>query len=152
VQWRRDLGTDCSSVAEIAKRYPREALIVSVSTEYLEALEDDLVSASEAVKERGSLMVISAGGQKKGRLEPNFLPCDSRLEHQFGRSRMALNVRTLESVLHQHVLGGIPIEAVRGHFERLLRGLPPADYPKREKGSDDQVYGFIERSLSQRPN
>jgi hypothetical protein len=144
VGWRR-----FASVADIAKKHPNEPLITALSVDYLAALRGDLIKARERLKNPESLVIISAGADKNGELAENFLPCDSRLEHQFGRSRMALNARVLEAFLNEFLNAGKAIGYVRTYFEELLKRLPASKYPLRERGSDEQVRGFIRKRLSE---
>ncbi len=138
-------------ISDIAHAYPNEPLIVAVSVDYLAAVQDDIKKARESLKTPDGLVIISAGAKKDGPLEGNFLPCDSRFEHRFGRGRMALNTRVLESFLKLH-LSGYSLVELRERYSNLLARLPPAEYPKRERTTDDSVRGFIESELRTNPD
>ena|ERR1035437_10990505 len=60
---------------------------------------------------------------------------------------MALNVRLLESLLEKYRPAKISMPALRAHYGDLLADLPPSEYPKRERTSDDQVLEFITQHL-----
>jgi hypothetical protein len=151
VAWRKSKVSGVGSIADIARRHPREPLIAALSDDYLSALREDLAKARGLLDNAASLVIISAGARKDGELAKNFLPCDSRLEHRFGRSRMALNARVLEAFLNQHLRDGRTIGSVREHYADLLGSLPPASYPVRERGSDDRVRSFIRTRLAKDP-
>lgn len=151
VAWRKSKGPGVGSIADIARGHPSEPLIAALSDDYLSALREDLAQARGLLVNAASLVIISAGAKKDGELAENFLPCDSRLEHRFGRSRMALNTRVLEAFLNQHLRDGRTIESVREHYADLLGSLPPAGYPVRERGSDDRVRSFIRARLAKDP-
>ena len=151
VAWRRSERSEAGSIADIARRHPHEPLVAALSSDYLAALHEDLVKARGLLDNPASLVIISAGASKRGELAKNFLPCDSRLEHRFGRSRMALNSRVLEAFLNQHVGDGRTIRSVRDHYGEMLDALPASNYPLRERGSDDQVRRFIRARLAEDP-
>jgi hypothetical protein len=134
-------------MSDVARVFPVEPLIVVVSVDYLGALQDDIAKARMYLQTPDSLVIISAGAKKEGVLAANFLPCDSRLEHRFGRGRMALNTRILESVLISHLNRKQSFAQIKGRYGKMLALLPRADYPKRERSSDDQVRAFVNSEL-----
>jgi hypothetical protein len=151
VKWRRGKGQKLASIVDVACAFPADPLIVAASEEYLSALHTDLEAARMCLSRRGGMVIISSGARKTGTLARNFLPCDSRFEHTFGRGRMALNVKILSSVVAGFSASEISIGKLRGHYRELLNGLPEAPYPMRVRLSDDDVRKFIRRQLRTQP-
>jgi len=134
-------------LAGIAKAFPNTPLIAALSSEYLRAVESDLTEARECLREPDSMIVISSGAAKNGSLETNFLPCDARMENMVGRGRSALNVRLLAAIIADHGERLRASELIK-RYNRMLKRLPEAAYPKREKSSDDDVREFIRRAIA----
>ena len=151
VAWRRSERSAVGSIADIARRHPHEPLVAALSSDYFAALREDLLEARGLLHNPSSLVIISAGANKGGELAQSFLPCDSRLEHEFGRGRMALNARVLEAFLNQHLVEGRTIRRVREHYGKMLDALPASNYPLRKRSSDDQVRRFIRARLAEDP-
>jgi len=144
--WRRD----CRTIADVARTYPTDFLLAAVSTDYLSALESDFSQARRCLVDEDNLLIVSAYARKSGELASSFLPCDARMEHNYGRGRMALNARILESVLRD-LKRGIPLRRIRESYGRILDHLPASTYPERERGSDERVRGFIRAELRRNP-
>lgn len=151
VKWRRGKGQKIASIVDVACAFPTDPLIVAASEEYLHALHVDLEAALMCLRRPSGMVIISSGARKTGVLAWNYLPCDSRLEHTFGRGRMALNVKILSSVVAGYSASEISIEKLRGHYTKLLSGLPEVRYPIRARMSDDDVRKFIRRQLRAQP-
>ena len=147
VKRRRRLGMEVASISDVAKLYPKQPMVVALSSEYLKAVEQDLLDARSHLKSADHLVVIAAGANKNGELKENYLPCDARFEHRFGRSRLALNARILRSILHKFPANQIHASVLGAHFGRILEKLPISKYPERESSTDETVREFIRREL-----
>lgn len=148
VSGRRQAGTSVASIADIARLYPRTPLVAAISNEYLRAVAHDLEATRAALADGDRLIIITAGAKKSGPLGANFLPCDSRLEHHYGRSRMALNARILRSLLQDFPAKDITANRLSSHFAPLLARLPKASYPERRPSEDETVRSFIRREIA----
>ena len=145
--WHKEQGHPISCVANLAKAYPSEPLIVALSPEYLTAVYRDLYTAREFLHNPNYLVIISSGSGKKGPLKNNFLPCDARMEHIVGVSRMALNARIIHHVLTANSINEINAIDLERKYSALLSDLPSANYPVREVSTDEEVLNFIRESL-----
>jgi hypothetical protein len=152
VRNRRKNGASVASIADIARIHPRDPLIVAASSGYLRAVALDLEASRAALDDGDRLVIIAAGARKIGPLIENYLPCDSRLEHRYGRSRMALNSRILRSVVCDFPVGDIRASRLSSHFRRILARLPKAGYPERRPSEDKTVCNFIRRRLAKDPS
>jgi len=146
-EWHKQQGNPISCVADLAKAYPSEPLIVALSPEYLTAVYRDLYTAREFLHNPNHLVIISSGSGKKGPLKNNFLPCDARMEHIVGVSRMALNARIIHHVLTANSINEINAVDLERKYSALLRDLPSANYPVRDASTDEEVLSFIRESL-----
>jgi hypothetical protein len=151
VKWRRGNGQKLASIVDVACAFPGDPLIVAASEEYLSALHTDLEAARMCLRRLNGMVIISSGARKTGPLAGNFLPCDSRFEHAFGRGRMTLNVKILWSVVAGYSAGEISIGKLRGRYQKILDGLPEAPYPTRVRMTDEDVRKFIRRQLRIQP-
>lgn len=145
---RRQAGSSVASVSDIARLHPKTPLVAAISSEYLKAVAHDLQAARSALADSDRLIIISAGARKTGPLTDNFLPCDSRLEHRYGRSRMALNARILRDIVHGFTAENIRASRLNPHFEAMLGRLSPATYPERLQTKDETVRSFIRRGIA----
>ena len=145
---RRQAGCSVASVSDIARLHPRTPLVAAISSEYLKAVAHDLQEARSTLADNDRLIIISAGARKTGPLTANFLPCDSRLEHRYGRSRMALNARILRDIVHGFAVEKIRASRLSSHFEAMLGSLPKAAYPERLQTEDKAVRSFIRGEIA----
>jgi len=145
---RRQNGAHVASIEDIAKLYPEDPLVIAVSSDYLKAIAFDLAASRSALVHCDHLVVIAAGAKKNGPLLENYLPCDSRLEHRFGRSRMALNSRIIKSIVSEFPAREIRASNLGPHFRALIAGLPQSGYPERRPTDDRTVCDFIRRNIS----
>lgn len=140
------------SIAAIAKAFPHEPLIVAASSDYLKAVAHDLERARTALRDPDRLVIIAAGSRKDGTLSDNYLPCDSRLEHRVGKSRMSLNSRILKFVLTGTDPEEISASGLAIKLGKLLAQLPPAIVHNRRPRSNEQVDRFIRANLRKNPS
>lgn len=148
---RRNLTTEPCSIREVARCYPHDPLIVTLSPDYLKVLECDLVSARKELGDPSQLLIISAGSRKDGPLAANFLPCDARLQHALGGARSSLNARVLRYVLKQTVAVPFDTNRVKREVHALLEKQPAPRFFDRRRISDLEAANLIEDALSLDP-
>jgi len=151
VKWRRAMGQEPASIADVARTFPGDPLVVAASQEYLAALQADLEAARSFLRRASGMVIISSGAQKTGTLAENFLPCNARFEHRFGRGRMALNAKVLASVVATYAPTEVTITKLRDHYGSLLQKLPEAPYPQRMRMGDEEVLKYIRGQLRTQP-
>lgn len=145
---RRQDGGSVASISDIARLHPKEPLIAAISNQYFKAVANDLEEARSALANADGLIIIAAGAVKSGALAKNLLPCDSRLEHRYGRSRIALNARILREIVHRFSGNGISASRLSLRFKAMLSRLPKAGYPERLPSEDKEVRSFIRREIA----
>jgi hypothetical protein len=148
---RTETGSVVSSLETLAQNYPDEPLLTAVSAEYFKAAKDDLLAARSRLANPDFLVIVSSGTKTAGLLEGNLVPSDARLEHVFGKSRMALNMRVAQMILEHFPQRRLRAQQIREHFSELLETLPPSDYPKRIPSTDKEVEAFLIERLRSDP-
>jgi hypothetical protein len=136
------------SLADIATTHPSRPLLVAFSAEYFRAAKADLTKAQTLLQDPDLLVIVSAGSKPDKVLGPNMVPCDSRLEHVFGKSRMALNLRVAEALIQHFPEKQLRASNVAAHLSEILEGLPPSKYPDRTPSTDDEVNAFLRKRTS----
>jgi hypothetical protein len=147
-KWKGPGPEKIRSLAKLARTYPKDALLLVASREYLLAVEDDLRDAARELKSPNLLMVVSAGTRQLGTLSPNLLPCDARLQNCLGGARVSLNAR-----ITRRLIGGCRahrMEAVSAtrYLSELLRLQPAIARQSRLRATDVQVIQFIRREMN----
>ena len=140
------------SIADIASTAPYRPLLVAFSAEYFRAAKADLTKAQTLLDDPDLLVIVSAGSKPDKVLGPNMVPCDSRLEHVFGKSRMALNLRVAEALIQHFPQKQLRASNVAAHLGEILEGLPPSKYPDRTPSTDEEVNTFLRRRTSASDN
>jgi hypothetical protein len=149
--WRHASGKTPSSLSTLALSCPVTPLLVAVSAEYFQALTPDLLSARDALSDPDLLMIVSTGVKNAGKLGPNLLPTDARIEHLLGGVRSSLN-----ALIVRHILGNISKdELLASRLAPILKQLhdeqPPIRTFDRAKMDDDSVLKFIRHQLAIMP-
>ena len=104
----------------VAETWPESPLLVVASPPYLNAMVEDLESASLRLKEQDSLIIISAGAQSLHGLSDNLLPCDARLQSRVGGARHSLNIRIAKMILLQADRWPLKLSILRDRIEKLM--------------------------------
>ena len=130
------------SLTQLVADDPTARTILVLSPPYLRACRDDILEAAEALADRKSLSIISAGTKGDLELGEFLLPVDARLQHLLGGTRQALNIRVAE-----HLLAGGTTTHNRMYasLTRLLAEQPAIPRYERRVVTDAQVSAFIRR-------
>jgi hypothetical protein len=82
------------SFADLARKYPRTPLIVALSADYLNAVEEDLDEVLQHAFFQRFLSIISCGtSSRRIHWKNNLLPCDGRMSASLGGTLTSLNAR-----------------------------------------------------------
>jgi hypothetical protein len=136
--WSGPEGTECRTLTSVAKNYPRDALFVVASYDYLHALAEDLAGAARALVDPRLLLIVSAGTKDLGNLTDHLLPCDARLQSHLGGTRIALNVRIAKMLLES----GDP-RSWPNRLRQLLDKQTQIEQQRRTAMTDEQIRRFI---------
>ena len=149
-KWKGPGPEKIRSLANLARTYPKDPLLVVASREYLLAVEDDLKEAGKELKNPNLLMVVSAGTRQLGSLSANLLPCDARLQTCLGGARVSLNARITRRLIGGTRVRSMDVSSAKRYLWELLRLQPAIIPPSRLRATDNQVVRFIKREITRR--
>jgi len=147
-RWPGPGGSELRSLTAIARRYQNVPLLVVASPDYLQAIDQDLTGAAEALSRPDLLLIISAGMRTFGKLTDHLLPCDARLQSCLGGTRGTLNIRIARRLLQYMGRGHISLDRQKTQLRRLLSKQPPIEQYHRRVVTDEQVRRFIGLELN----
>jgi hypothetical protein len=119
-------------------------LLLVLSAPYLRACRDDVLSAIDRLEHPGLLSIVSAGTKADKELEGFLLPADARLQHEFGGTRQALNVRVAEHLLSA---GLYEHDEMAEALAMLLARQPALVRYGRRPATDAEVRAFVREAL-----
>lgn len=146
-RWSGPKGTELRSITAIARRYPRVPLLVVASSDYLHAVDQDLIGAAALLANSSLLLIASAGMRTFGKLTDHLLPGDARLQSCLGGTRGTLNIRIAKRLLQYMGRGSICLEHQKSQLRQLLRRQPPIQQYSRQAITDSQIKKFINSEL-----
>ena len=138
------------SLATLALTYPRTPLIVALSSDYLNAVEEDLREVLQHPYFQSYLSIISCGtGRQHRHWKDNLLPCDGRLSAGLGGTLTSLNARIARFLFSFEAQTGPTVD----HFTALVRSIErrTATPLSRKPQSDAEVSRFIRAGLKKTP-
>lgn len=138
------------SIADLAAEFPDCPLLIAASSNYLHAVEDDLLDTVRILKSRNLLALISGGTDDLGELTGNLIPCDARLQPIVGGILRSLNVRALRHYL-QHCGSEMPgCRTMTAAFQTLLEHAPRQVRHQRAPVSDEELRRFVVAAMRSR--
>jgi len=149
IQWRRE-RYEVGSIADIAKNFPDQPLLIAISKEYLAATHEDIVEAREFLSSPDKMVIICTGAKKNGKVVENFLPCDARFENHYHCCRADLNASLLDSIVKSHRPWEISASKLRISYAHRLSKMPKVAHPKRARFDDLSLKEFITLNLLKR--
>jgi hypothetical protein len=135
------------SLVDLATQFPRSPLIVAASTNYLQAILDDLLAASEELQSADQLALVSGGTEELGTLSSQLVPCDARLQPLVGGILGSLNVRALRYYLETCTTKNIGCGHMTEVFNRLLAEAPDRIRYERLPLTDEELRRFVQTAL-----
>jgi hypothetical protein len=146
-KWEGPGPDSARTLAQIARTYPKDALLVVASRDYLLAVEDDLEDAVKELSDAKLLMVVSAGTRQLGRLSGHLLPCDARLQPCLGGTCVSLNARIARRLisLTREV---VDLPSASRYLSALLLSQPALVRVSRTPSTNAQVKRFIKQEVA----
>jgi hypothetical protein len=126
-------------------------ILVAASEVYLHALAEDLREAVQGLGDPERLGILSGGCDALDGLTPFLLPCDARLQPVVGGALQSLNVRVARAALLDWCREPPTRSSLRERLAQLIAGQPPADCPRRERMTDDELRRYIRAALAREP-
>lgn len=134
------------SIAHLATTAP-DALVVIASDVYVDAMEDDLQAARNALTDAERLTIVSGKPRRKTALSSNWVETDARLRQVLGGAVGSLHARVTRHLLTTLDPAGFSTAAAREATLRLLASAPPLPVYDRAPSTDYEVAAFIKRAL-----
>jgi hypothetical protein len=139
------------SFADLAVKYPRTPLIVALSADYLNAVEEDLRGVLEHAFFRRYLSIISCGTPSKHlHWKDNLLPCDGKLSASLGGTLTSLNARVAR-FLFEFQANAQPSVDRMAALVRSIETRTVAPQLRRPQ-SDLEVARYIREGLKKTPS
>ncbi len=144
---KRDLPR---SLSALALKYPRTPMIVALSADYLNAVEEDLRAVLDQTYFERYLSIISCGTRSQHRhWRNNLLPCNGGLSASLGGTLTSLNARVARFLLgfQAHT------EPTVDHWSALVRSIENRTVAllSRTPQSDAEISRFIRAALKKTP-
>lgn len=135
------------SLQEVARRFPSSPLVVAASSEYIDAMTDDLLVAQKRLKDPSLLSILCRKGAAPPELRAASITLRADLSTVLGGALTSLNARVLRWLVEQE-----SDKLTAQTISRLLGGLARQSkarvIPKRTKLTDaevkQQIYDAIE--------
>lgn len=138
------------SIADLAAEFSDCPLLIAASCNYLRAIQDDLINASNRLKSRDLLALISGGTDDLGTLTGNLVPCDARLQPLVGGILRSLNVRALRYYLSNCGREQPGLRKMTAAFQEMLDRAPIRLRTQRAPVSDDELRRFVNAAITTR--
>lgn len=150
--WRGPDRTAPRSLLELAKRFPKVPLMIAASERYLNAVDEDLRLACDALRTQELLVIFSAGAGNLRALNQNLVPAGAPLKQDVGGGSMhSLNVRLVRHAIETLSYRDLRASSLIDHFSTLLERAPEMPKHDRQPMDDNQVRAFIRSELQRNP-
>ena len=132
------------TIKAIARNDDRAAILVVGSSDYIGAMEEDLLAAAGVLKDSGRLIVVStrANSALNG-LAPHVVPSDARLQAGLGGARPSLHARVARKIIAEAPEWTLDSDVLRARYESLVARSPKLETYDRQTMTDEQVSKFI---------
>lgn len=138
------------SITNLASTAP-DAMVVLASAVYVDAMEDDLQAARNALEDQGRLTIVSGKPRRETALRSNWVETDARLRQVLGGAVGSLHARVTRHLLTTLDPAQFSAAAAREATQGLLASAPPLPVYERVPSTDNQVAAFIRRALRRTP-
>lgn len=140
------------SINHLAQDEPRSVFLFVGSPDYVMAVEEDWLAASQEVRRPEQMVIVSISRRFHARpIGRHVVPCDARLQQHLGGARGSLHARLARKILSESREWPIRIDVLKARFERLLNRSRPLKIFAREPMTDEQVAEFIRIQRRQEP-
>jgi hypothetical protein len=140
------------SLKAIAHRDNAAAILVVGSSDYIGAMEEDLMAAAGILRDSRRLIVVStpATGMQNG-LQPHLVPSSARLLAGLGGARPSLHARVARKIISEASKWELRADVLKVRYEGLLTRSPQLRKFDRETMTDQQVSKFIHAKRRRNP-
>lgn len=143
---------ECRSIAALARRSPRSALVVVGSPDYIRAMRQDLLAARDALRTPDQLVLISNRDlSSDDELCRHLIPVDERCRTVLGGTMQGLNARVALSLLEWGHAGPLTVPRLRQRYDEMVSDAEKPSKPNRERMDDRDVLAFLRAELARDP-
>ncbi len=139
------------TIAELARKFSNDFLLVALPQSYLFAVADDLRATVKTVRIAERLAVLSVGGSVPAEVEPNFLVTGAKLQSVAGGSLGSLNARLARILITKLASKPMTLERCKRVLGELSKLAPETVPLARLKMTDDEVVDAIRHYLKANP-
>lgn len=148
----KEVHTEPRTIAELAKKYPDDFILVALPDNYLIAVTNDLRTTLKQLQHQHNFAVLSAGGSVPNDIKANFLPANGTLQGIVGGSLSSLNARLARLLISSHHKQPLTLQSCQNMLDVYLEKAPKIISHSRKKLTDNEVKKIIGEYLKQNEN
>ncbi len=126
------------SVRRVATQFPSSPLIIAASPEYIDAMADDILAASDCLETPELLSVLCRAGGAPRELMPFSIHLSATLASELGGALTSLNARVLRWLI-SFGTARLTRKTVNRYIGQLLESCSARVVPQRAKITDSEV-------------
>jgi hypothetical protein len=138
------LPSEPRSLRQVASRYSSSPLIIAASPEYIDAMADDIVAASERLETQELLSVLCRAGGAPTELESLAVTLNAGLAEELGGALTSLNARVVRWLV-SFGTAKLTRSTVRRYVSQLAERCNRREVPKRTKMTDVEIRQHIQK-------
>ncbi len=140
------------TLSALIQRSRNAHYLIVASKDYLAAIENDLLIATESIADLNKLVIITSRSEVGNEhLGHSLVPTDARLQARLGGTRGSLSARIASMILQNADAWGLGADVVIKRLRNLIARSPRLTKLERARIDDNQVRDFIRKGLRQRP-
>jgi hypothetical protein len=126
------------SIRAVATRFASSPLIIAASPEYIDAMADDILAASERLESPELLCILCRAGGAPVGLMPFVFNLNANLASELGGALTSLNARVLRWLISAGT-ARLTRKTITRYLGQLSERCPGRSVPKRAKMTDSEV-------------
>lgn len=139
-------------VQDLAESSRDSVIFVVASSNYVAAMEDDLLLARQSLTHSDHLIVVSADSPSfPGRILTNRVTVDARLQPLLGGALATLGARLARDILRKARKAPLSAEQLRRRYQAISNHQEPLAKRTGRPMSDNDVRAYLDRCLTSNP-
>lgn len=140
------------SLEAIAHKDAGAVILVVGSSDYVGAMEEDLLAAAGALRDSSQLIVVSTPARlAQNGLRSHVVPSDARLQASLGGARPSLHARVARKIIVEAGEWDLNVDVLRARYARVLARSPELEKFDRQTMTDEEVSKFIRAERRRNP-
>ena len=157
-------NTKPRKLSQLLKAHKNDYFLIIASCDYLTAIEQDLLDGVKFLSSPENFLIITSKSFSNENLKKNLVPADARLqchrdcsqecdEHLIGRGiRGSIGASLGEKIVEKMTGGEFNSSLLKEFVESQIEKSPELFYLSRNRLTDADVSGFINKELSEMPS